>query len=153
MNSLIAAKLNVLETAIVRIEEWTHVLFVVVKGLGARFVSKKVVEVKKMTSADCMTKQYSASEIIVTHYNTGAWAILDTASGQVTSEYHPSAPQVTPEHKAYALSQATFKKSCIPSPVKRPVAPSKQSHRRTCLNCDASGILTNGLCTGCYGEF
>ena len=46
MNSLIAAKLNVLETAIVRIEEWTHVLFVVVKGLGARFVSKKVVEVK-----------------------------------------------------------------------------------------------------------
>lgn len=47
MNSLIAAKLNVLEAAIVRVEEWTHVLFVVVKGLGARFVSKKVIKEDK----------------------------------------------------------------------------------------------------------
>ena len=44
----IATKLNVLESAIVRIEEWANVLFCVVKGLGARFVSKKVVEVKKV---------------------------------------------------------------------------------------------------------
>ena len=42
----IATKLNVLQSAIVRVEEWAHVLFVVVKGLGGRFVSKKVVEVK-----------------------------------------------------------------------------------------------------------
>jgi hypothetical protein len=42
----IATKLNVLESAIVRIEEWASVMFVVVKGLGARFVSKKVVAVK-----------------------------------------------------------------------------------------------------------
>ena len=109
---------------------------------------------KTMTNADCMTKQYSVSEIIVTHYNSGAWIVVNTATGQIVNEYHPTVPQVTPEHKAYALSQvSTFKKSCIPSPVKRVVAPSKQSHRRTCLNCDASGILTNGLCTGCYGEF
>ncbi len=39
----IATKLNVLESAIVRVETWANVLFVVVKGLGARFVSKKVV--------------------------------------------------------------------------------------------------------------
>lgn len=38
----IATKLNVLESAIVRIEEWANVLFVVAKGVGARFVSKKV---------------------------------------------------------------------------------------------------------------
>lgn len=49
MNSAIAAKLNVLESAIVRIEEWVNVLFVVVKGLGARFVSKKIVEIKVET--------------------------------------------------------------------------------------------------------
>jgi hypothetical protein len=42
----IATKLNVLESAIVRVEEWANVMFVVVKGLGARFVSKKVVENK-----------------------------------------------------------------------------------------------------------
>lgn len=45
MNAAIAQKLNVLESAIVRVEEWANVLFVVVKGLGARFVSKKVVKV------------------------------------------------------------------------------------------------------------
>jgi hypothetical protein len=43
MNTLaIATHLNVLETAIVRIEEWASVIFVVAKGLGARFVSKKI---------------------------------------------------------------------------------------------------------------
>lgn len=47
MNTAIATKLNVLESAIVRIEEWTHVLFVVVKGLGGRFVSKKVIKEEK----------------------------------------------------------------------------------------------------------
>lgn len=38
----IATKFNVLESAVVRIEEWSSVLFCVVKGLGARFVSKKM---------------------------------------------------------------------------------------------------------------
>lgn len=51
MNSAIAQKLNVLESAIVRVEVWANVLFVVVKGLGARFVSKKIVEKKVMKPA------------------------------------------------------------------------------------------------------
>lgn len=38
----IARHLNVAESAITRCEEWARVLFVVVKGLGARFVSKKI---------------------------------------------------------------------------------------------------------------
>lgn len=38
----IAAKFNVVESAIVRIEEWASVMFCVVKGIGARFVSKKL---------------------------------------------------------------------------------------------------------------
>jgi len=46
MNAQIAQHLNVAESAITRVEEWVNVLFVVVKGLGARFVSKKVVAVK-----------------------------------------------------------------------------------------------------------
>jgi hypothetical protein len=44
----IAKHLNVAESAIVRVEEWATVLFAVVKGIGARFVSKKVVEDKVM---------------------------------------------------------------------------------------------------------
>ena len=47
----IATKLNVLESAIVRIEEWANVLFVVAKGVGARFVSKKINVEVKMTAA------------------------------------------------------------------------------------------------------
>jgi hypothetical protein len=43
----IAKHLNVSHWAITKVEEWAKVMFVVVKGLGSRFVSKKVV--KKMT--------------------------------------------------------------------------------------------------------
>jgi hypothetical protein len=40
----IANHLNVAEAAITEVQEWARVLWVRVKGLGARFVSKKVVE-------------------------------------------------------------------------------------------------------------
>lgn len=40
----IAQKLNVVEAAILEIQEWASVLWVRVAGLGARFVSKKVVK-------------------------------------------------------------------------------------------------------------
>lgn len=43
MRRAIAKHLNVKESAIIRIEEWAYVLFVVIKGVGGRFVSKKVV--------------------------------------------------------------------------------------------------------------
>lgn len=46
MNAAIAQHLNILESAIVRVEEWSKVLFVVAKGIGARFVSKKVKQVE-----------------------------------------------------------------------------------------------------------
>ncbi len=39
----IAQHLNVIEASIIRVEEWKTVIFAVVKGIGARFVSKKVV--------------------------------------------------------------------------------------------------------------
>lgn len=44
----IAQHLNITESAIVRIEEWANVLFVVCRRIGARFVSKKIVEAKKV---------------------------------------------------------------------------------------------------------
>lgn len=44
MNTAIAQHLNVTEEAILRVEEWASVIFTVVRGLGARFVSKKVVK-------------------------------------------------------------------------------------------------------------
>ena len=54
----IATHLNVLESAITKTEEWANVLFVVVKGLGARFVSKKVMGTEKtgITGRECLGK-------------------------------------------------------------------------------------------------
>lgn len=46
MNAAIAQHLNVTESAIVRVEEWANVVFTVVRGLGARFISKKVVKME-----------------------------------------------------------------------------------------------------------
>lgn len=42
----IAQHLNIAESAIIRIEEWANVLFVVCRKLGARFVSKKVLKME-----------------------------------------------------------------------------------------------------------
>jgi hypothetical protein len=46
MNTAIAQHLNVTESAIIEVQEWARVLWVRVKGLGARFVSKKVVKME-----------------------------------------------------------------------------------------------------------
>jgi predicted DNA-binding protein (UPF0251 family) len=73
----IATKLNVLESAIVRIEEWASVLFVVVKGLGGRFVSKKV-GVKKMTKT--ATVKYRSNKVVVT--------ILDGKSVSIVTDVY-----------------------------------------------------------------
>ena len=45
MNAQIAQHLNIAESAIIRIEEWANVLFVVCRKLGGRFVSKRVAKV------------------------------------------------------------------------------------------------------------
>jgi hypothetical protein len=49
MNTAIAQHLNVPAAAILEVQEWARVLWVRVKGLGARFVSKKVVIMKDVT--------------------------------------------------------------------------------------------------------
>ena len=46
--AVIAQHLNITEATIVRIEEWANVLFVVCRRIGARFVSKKLIEAKIM---------------------------------------------------------------------------------------------------------
>jgi hypothetical protein len=49
----IAAKYNVAEAAITEIREWAHVYFAVIKGIGARFVSKKLApKTKSLVSAE-----------------------------------------------------------------------------------------------------
>lgn len=52
MNTAIAQHLNVAESAIIEVQEWARVLWVRVKGLGARFVSKKVKDMARPVKAD-----------------------------------------------------------------------------------------------------
>lgn len=49
MNAAIAQHLSIAEKAIIEIQEWASVLWVRVKGIGARFVSKKVVNTMSET--------------------------------------------------------------------------------------------------------
>lgn len=49
MNAQIARHLNIVESAIVRVEEWANVIFAVIKGVGGRFISKKVVKKMEIT--------------------------------------------------------------------------------------------------------
>lgn len=48
----IANHLNVAAEAITEVQEWARVLWVRIKGVGARFVSKKVVEVKPVVDLE-----------------------------------------------------------------------------------------------------
>lgn len=60
----IAKHLNIVQSEVLRIEEWANCLFVVVKGLGARFVSKKVMEEIKLPNLKGTEKQVKwASDI------------------------------------------------------------------------------------------
>ncbi|MEM9116870.1 MAG: hypothetical protein AAGD09_03195 [Cyanobacteria bacterium P01_F01_bin.56] len=51
MNAVIAQHLNIAESLIAEVQEWAHVLWVRVKGLGARFVSKKIAKMTETLPA------------------------------------------------------------------------------------------------------
>jgi hypothetical protein len=44
---IIAQHLNIAQTAITKVESWANCLFVVAKGIGARFVSKQILKAEK----------------------------------------------------------------------------------------------------------
>ena len=60
----VAKHFNVTESAVVRCEEWAHVLFCVVRGIGARFVSKKVVGKMEFSQLQGSEKQIAWAEKI-----------------------------------------------------------------------------------------
>jgi len=54
----IANHLNVAESAITEVQEWARVMWVRVKGLGARFVSKRVVKVMEIQGIEVQEKRW-----------------------------------------------------------------------------------------------
>jgi hypothetical protein len=59
----IATALNVSPNQIKRAEEWKNVLFVVVQGKGARFVSKKVIKMDVLAQVESNNFASSYSEV------------------------------------------------------------------------------------------
>jgi len=73
MNAQIAQHLNVAESAIIRVEEWASVLFVVCRKIGARFVSKKIV--KKVVGMNCVQVETFKEKVVVDTTNQVGYVI------------------------------------------------------------------------------
>lgn len=78
----VARHLNVAESAVMRVEEWANCLFAVVRGIGARFVSKKVVKVPEVKTLHTV-KKTSASGLVM--WTPGMKFRQDDAVWEVTS--------------------------------------------------------------------
>lgn len=82
MNAAIAQHLNVAEAAIVRVEEWATVVFAVVRGLGARFISKKVVKMEAVQLKGS-EKQVAWATDIISEFNAGLAAHNEYMNGKI----------------------------------------------------------------------
>lgn len=166
MNAAIATKLNVLESAIIRIEEWANVMFVVVRGLGGRFVSKKVVvqmTEKKITTQSAIAaggsywakgdreRVYFELESLVEMTNSqkrkhaGTKIYFDCTDGKIYSD------RLGSDYVKAAIREirerATVESSAIVTETKK----------QCCFNCGVSGLKLLGgslglLCPDCYDE-
>lgn len=169
MNAQIASHLNVAESAILRVEEWAHVLFAVVKGLGARFVSKKVVEVKVVS-----VPSVSAEELVA----VGGSHWQKHGKDRVYFEIQSILPDLSNSKKRqlggvklfFDLDDQKWFNSATTcgSEVNRAIARlqdqldmrSSSSHEASgscCYSCNASGIRLLGgslglLCPDCYDD-
>jgi hypothetical protein len=150
----IATKLNVLESAIVRIEEWSSVLFVVVKGLGARFVSKKVVATKMETRLDRANaivkelgygKVWIGGKVIRVYFgNTSGYIEINVKSVNCQKLKHSVAFMAIRDAGLLEVTSDLLSTLDVPT-----------THRRTtCLNCNRSNtiLMGRGYCTDCHGE-
>jgi hypothetical protein len=153
MNAAIATKLNVLESAIIRVEEWAHVLFVVVKGLGARFVSKKVVELKKMTKINIANRIVSliGGRVWVGGDNVRVY-LAHKNGGYITVGLAGLDCRTT---KNAANEYSDLRAAGLLEYPRLAAASNNVSARSgVCLNCDlsTSQLLGRGYCTDCHGE-
>ena len=147
----IATHLNIVDSAIIEIQEWANVLWVKFIG-GVRFVSKKIgaAKMERNMAVDYKTEKFSELETIVRHFNTGAWVRVNNSTGQVTREFCQRPNVVTDEHRAYAISQAAAAKAKA-APATKAAHPQR---RTSCLNCGITNVILmgRGYCTDCHGE-
>jgi hypothetical protein len=153
--SAIAAKLNVLDSAIIEIKEWENVLWVRFVG-GCRFVSKKIGAIKmKLTVEKHAAKWTCRSEVPTAnkHFPETAWVSINKSGivGQSKEAVGTKAP--SQELIDFALAQvANFEVKITSS---QPAAvPARKWNRSSCLNCGITNtiLLGSGYCTDCHGE-
>lgn len=152
----IATKLNILDSAIIEIQEWASVLFVKFVG-GCRFVSKKI-GVNKMTIQDYAKKVadlikgkewHGANETRVYlaggkcgYYVIGRNGLLTKNAKNAYNEYSALREAGLIE---WSVSVPELTSKSCPVAVKR---------RTACLNCGITNtiLMGRGYCTDCHGE-
>lgn len=107
MNAQIAQHLNVAETAILEVQEWAKVLWVRVRGIGARFVSKKVVKVEKK-----LVSSKEGALILAQMVNGKVW---DKKEGEVRVYVGKGYLRVAPETASTSQVQYFCKSYEIPA--------------------------------------
>jgi hypothetical protein len=156
MNTLaIATHLNIAQTAIVRIEEWASVIFVVAKGVGARFVSKKInVEEKKMETklnrAESIVeklgygKVWTGGNVVRVYFGKGYLEILESDIDCRKMNHAP----------AYYILRESGLLDCNTKWQSAGKPEACSARRTSCLNCGITNsiLMGRGYCTDCHGE-
>jgi hypothetical protein len=148
----IATSLNVLECAIVRVDEWASVLFVVVKGLGARFVSKKVVKMEtKLDRANKIVNELGYGETW-----TGG-SVVRVYFGSTSGYIEIGTKSVDCRKLKHSVAFMAIRDAGLLEVAADLISPSQSGNvvrRGSCLNCGitASILMGRGYCTDCHGE-
>lgn len=159
MNTAIAQHLNVAESAIVRVEMWANVVFAVVKGLGARFVSKKVLEGRALSVGQLEAiggnrwQKYGKDRV---YFELAEYVSLSSSKARKLSavklywengDFYHTASSCQSE-VAEAVREITRRASEVPA-NSAPVCD-------CCYNCGSAYDLMGGslgsLCANCYDE-
>jgi hypothetical protein len=149
----IASHLNIVDSAIIEIQEWASVLWVKFIG-GVRFVSKKIgaKKMERKMEVDYKTEKFSQLETIVRHFDSGAWVRVNNSTGAISAEFCQLPKVVTDEHRAYAIAQSA--KVNAERKASAPTRPAHAHRRSSCLNCGITNaiLVGRGYCTDCHGE-
>lgn len=111
MNTAIAQHLNVVEDAILEVQEWARVLWVRVKGLGCRFVSKKVAKKMELAELEGSEKQVKWAKEIRANWLAEAYQTKEKFEQKIVDAKH--------QNKQTKLNNVTEKLSNLLKVIER----------------------------------
>jgi hypothetical protein len=155
----IATHLNIVDSAIIEIQEWASVLWVKFTG-GVRFVSKKIgaAKMKLTVEKQSQVKWVCRSETPTSnkYFPAQAWIAISRDGIVSESKQAVGTDAPTEELRSFALAQvAALKRVEVTATAAKAECGSTKPYRRTsCLNCGITNtiLMGRGYCTDCHGE-